>query len=322
VTRYVAHRLLQMAPLLLGVTFLAFAIVNLVPGSPVARFQEGQRLRQTDLERLERAYGLDRPWPVRYVAWLGDLVRGDLGVSFTNGRPVADRIRAALPDTLLLTGTAFTVALLIAVPLGIAAAARRNSWLDRTVTVGSVTAYAMPTFWLGLLLIIVFAVKFREWGLPALPVGKARDLRGDSGLLDRVAHLVLPAAALGLAQLAGWTRYVRAATLEALAQDHVQAARARGLRERAVLLRHAFRTALLPIVTLVALAVPELFAGTFVVETLFAWNGLGRLTVEAALGNDYPQVMGAVLVFAALTMVANLAADVAYTLLDPRVRYG
>jgi peptide/nickel transport system permease protein len=319
-TRIVLHRLLQMPPLLLGVTFLTFAIVNLVPGTPVANLALSPRLQAAAVERIQRNLGLDQPWPVRYATWLGNLLRGDLGLSLTNGAPVASRILAVLPNTLLLTTTALAFALLVAVPLGIAAAARRNSWFDRAVTVGSVAAYALPVFWLGLLLILLFAVKFREWGLPALPVGKARDLRGGGGLLDRLEHLVLPALTLGLVQLAGWTRYVRSATLEALQQEYVVAARAKGLSERSVLLRHAFRSALLPLVTLVGLAIPDLFAGAVITETVFAWNGLGRLTVEAAQGNDHTLVTGTVLMLAALTMLANLAADITYALLDPRIR--
>jgi peptide/nickel transport system permease protein len=318
--RYVLHRLLQMVPLLLGVTFLAFAIVNLVPGSPMTHLTLGRHIRADALARIERDLGLDTPWPVRYLAWLGDMVGGDLGLSLANGMPVADRIVAVLPNTLLLTGTALGFALICAVPLGIAAAARQNSWFDRVVTVGSVAAYALPIFWLGLLLLLLFAVKFREWGLPALPVGKTRDLRGETGFLDQLEHLILPALTLGLVQLAGWIRYVRSATLEALHQEYVVAARAKGLAERVVLLRHAFRSALLPLVALVGLAIPELFAGAVVVETLFAWNGLGRLTVQAAQGNDYTLVMGTVLMLATLTMLANLAADVTSALLDPRTR--
>jgi len=318
--RYVLHRLVQTVPLLLGVTFLAFAIVNLIPGSPMTHLTLGRHLRAEAIARIERDLGLDEPWPVRYLAWLRAALRGDLGLSLANGAPVTDRILTVLPNTLLLTGTALVFALLCAVPLGLIAATKHNSWLDRVVTIGSVAAYALPIFWLGLLLLLLFAVKFREWGLPALPVGKVRDLRGATGLLDRLEHLILPAITLGLVQLAGWTRYVRSATLEALQQEYVVAARAKGLTERAVLLRHAFRSALLPLVTLVGLVIPELFAGAVVVETLFAWNGVGQLTVQAAQGNDYTLVMGTVLMLATVTILANLAADVASALLDPRTR--
>jgi peptide/nickel transport system permease protein len=317
---FVLRRLLQMVPLLLGVTFLTFAIVNLVPGSPIAHLSLSSRLRPEAVARIERNLGLDQPWPVRYLRWLGDLLRGDLGLSLTNGTPVADRILTVLPNTLLLTTTALAFALLCAGPLGIAAAARRNSGFDRLVTIGSVATYALPIFWLGLLLILLFAVKFRDWGLPALPIGKTHDLRGGGGFLDRVEHLILPALTLGLVQLAGWTRYVRSATLEALQHEYVVAARAKGLAERSVLLGHAFRSALIPLVTLVGLTIPELFAGAVITETLFAWNGLGRLSVEAAQGNDHTLVMGTVLMLGALTMLANLGADVACALLDPRIR--
>jgi len=321
VTAYIVKRLLQMIPLLLGVTFLTFAIVSFVPGSPISSLQLNPRARPEDLERIRQNLGLDRPWYERYFVWLSDVVQGDLGLSLTNFTPVTDRILGVLPNTLLLTATALVIALLVSVPLGVAAAVRHNSLFDHITTI-LVTAFAaIPSFWLALLMIILFAVKFDDWGLPTLPAQGMQDLRGETGLLDRIEHLVLPASALALAQIAGWTRFIRSSMLETVNMDYVRTARSKGLAERAVIYRHAFRNAMLPLVTLVGLALPELFGGAYLIEQIFAWNGLGRLAFNATQSNDYTLIMGATLLFALLTMLGNLFADVVYALADPRIRY-
>ncbi len=319
--RFVITRLLQMIPLLIGITFLTFAIVNLVPGSPVSRYEFNPRARPEDIERIKRNLGLDQPWPVRYVQWLGNVARGDLGISLVNYTPVRARILNVLPNTLLLTTTSLVFALLLSIPVGIYAAVKRNSWFDNVSTVGSIATFAMPSFWLGLLLILLFAVKFYEWGLPSLPVGGTRTLRGETGFLDRLQHLILPALALGLVQLAAWMRYIRSSMLEVIRQDFVRTAQAKGLRDRVVLYSHAFRNALLPLITLVGLSIPELFGGAVIIEQVFAWNGVGRLINDAAQSSDYTLIMGAVLMLAVLTLLANLLADVLYAILDPRIRY-
>lgn len=319
--RFILRRLLQMVPLLLGITFLTFAIVNLVPGSPVAAIEFNPRATPEDVARIKENLGLDRPWPERYVYWLGDLIQGDLGISLINYTPVSVRILNVLPNTLLLTTTALALALGLAIPLGVQAAVRRNSGFDYVLNVATTVLFAMPTFWLGLLLILLFAVKFNDWGLPSLPVGGMRDLRGESGVLDRIRHLILPAVTLAAVQLASWTRYVRSSLLEVIRLDFVRTAEAKGLRDRAVLYGHAFRNALLPLVTLVGLTLPDLFGGALLVEQIFAWNGIGRLAFDAAMSSDYTLIMGTVLMFAVLTLVANLLADIAYACLDPRIRY-
>jgi peptide/nickel transport system permease protein len=320
-TVLIVRRLLQMIPLLLGVSFLTFAIVNLVPGNPVQSLQFNPRTRPEDIERIRHNLGLDRPWYQRYFVWLSDVVRGDLGLSLTNSTPVRDRLLGVLPNTLLLTGVSLGLALAVAVPLGVFSAVKRNSVFDHVTTILATAFSAIPSFWLALLLIILFAVKFREWGLPALPVNGTRDLRGESGVLDRIEHLILPALALALVQIAGWTRFIRSAMLESIRQDYVRTAEAKGLPRRAVIYAHAFRNALIPLVTLVGLAVPELFGGAYLIEQIFAWNGAGRLTYQAAQSSDYTLIMGATLMFAILTMLGNLAADVVYAVADPRIRY-
>jgi len=321
VGRFVLQRLIQMVPLLLGITFLTFAIVNLVPGSPIARVEMNPRATPADVERIKENLGLDRPWPERYVYWLGDVIQGDLGISLINYTPVTDRIFNVLPNTLLLTGTSLILALGLAIPLGLRAAVMRNSPFDHTLNVLTTVLFAMPTFWFGLLLILLFAVQFNQWGFPALPVGGTQDLRGESGVVDRIQHLILPAVALAGVQLASWTRYIRSSVLEVIRLDFVRTAEAKGLRQRAVLYGHAFRNAVLPLVTLVGLTLPELFGGALLIERIFAWNGIGRLAYDAALSSDYTLIMGTVLMFAVLTIFANLAADIAYALLDPRIRY-
>jgi peptide/nickel transport system permease protein len=319
--RYVIRRILIMIPLLFGITLMVFAIINLAPGSPMAEFEANPRMSPKDIERIANNLGLNEPWYKRYVIWVGNLLQGDLGYSYINGASVTKQILTVLPNTLLLTLSATFFALIFAVPLGIYAAVRRNSLFDNVIYVVASAAAAIPTFWLGFLAIILFAVKFNEWGLPSFPVGGTKDFRGESGLLDRIHHLILPAFSLGLLSLAGWLLYIRASMLEVIRQDYIRTANAKGLGERVVLYGHAFRNALLPLVTLIGLTLPELFSGAFLIETIFAWNGMGRLSVNAATSSDYTVIMGTFLLFAVLTLVANLLADVAYALIDPRVKF-
>jgi peptide/nickel transport system permease protein len=319
---YIVRRLLQIVPLLLGVTFLTFAIVNLLPGSPVSSLQMNPKARPEDIERIRQNLGLDQPWYERYFSWLSDVLHGDLGLSLTNFTPVTDRILGVLPNTLLLTCTALTLALLIAIPLGVLSAVKHNSIFDQVTTLLVTALAAIPSFWLALLLVILFAVQFKEWGLPYLPASGMQDLRGDSGILDRIEHLILPASALAVVQIAGWTRFIRSSMLETIGQDYIRTAHAKGLSERTVIYGHAFRNALLPLVTLVGLALPEVFGGAYLIEQIFAWNGLGRLTLDATRSNDYTMIMGATLFFAVLTMLGNLLADVLYHVADPRIRPG
>ncbi|HEY8445918.1 MAG TPA: ABC transporter permease [Thermomicrobiales bacterium] len=198
---------------------------------------------------------------------------------------------------------------------------KRNTWFDNVVYAVANAIGAIPSFWLGLLLIILFAVKFREWGLPGFPSGGTHNLRGGGDLLDRLHHLILPTVTLGIVSLASWLLYIRSAMLEVIRQDYVRTAYAKGLRDRAVLYGHAFRNALLPLITLVGLTIPELFAGAVVTESIFAWNGVGRLTVTSATNFDYTVVMGTVMMLATLTLLSNLLADILYAVADPRIRY-
>ncbi len=319
-TAYILRRVLQMIPLILGVTFLTFALINLIPGSPVQRLRDNPKIRPEAAIELEKQLGLDKPWPVRYVSWLSDLARGNLGVSMYNRLPVADRIWSVIPNTLLLAVVSLTLALLVAVPLGVYSAVRHGTLFDRSASVGAVALYAMPDFWLALLLVIVFALKFKEMGLPALPVGGMTDPRGGGDLRDRLEHLILPVMALSLVQIGSWSAFFRSSMLETLSQEYVRTARGKGLPNRSVMYVHAFKNAFLPLITIVGLALPGLFGGAFIIETIFAWPGMGRLTIEAVGRRDYTMIMATTLMFSVLTMASNLIADVLYATLDPRIR--
>jgi peptide/nickel transport system permease protein len=320
VTAYIIRRLLQMIPILLGVTFLSFALINLMPGSPVLKLRDNPKIRPEAAIELEKQLGLDKPWPERYVTWLRDLAHGDLGVSLYNRLPVANRIWAVIPNTLLLSVLSLTFALIVAVPLGVYAAVRHRSLFDHVAMVSGVAMYAIPGVWLALVLVWVFALKAKELGLPSLPVGGMTDPRGGGDLLDRTKHLILPMIALSLDQIGGWSAIIRSSMLEVLSNDFVRTAKSKGLSDRVVYYVHAFKPAFITLLTLVGLALPGLIGGAIIIETIFAWPGMGRLTFEAIGRRDYTMIMATTLMFAVLTMISNLLTDVAYVMLDPRIR--
>jgi peptide/nickel transport system permease protein len=316
---FIIRRLIQMIPLLIGVTLITFVIIN-AAGSPLSDIEFNPRVTPEDRERIRENLGLNDPIGERYFVWVSNVLQGDLGYSLINFRPVTDRIQEVLVNTLLLSGTSLIISLLIAVPLGIYAAVHRNSVIDRIVNVLAVAGYAIPTVWLGLMLIIIFSVKFNEWGYYSLPVGGVRDLRGGGNLADRIEHLILPITALVIPQVAGWLFYIRSNMLEVIRQDYVRTAQAKGLGGRTVLYRHAFRNAMIPLVTLLGLSLPDLFAGALIVENVFAYPGMGRLAITAINDKDHTLVMGITLVFAFMVMIGNLLADVLYAVVDPRIR--
>ncbi|MBA2597207.1 MAG: ABC transporter permease [Chloroflexota bacterium] len=319
-TAYILRRLLAMIPILFGVTFLTFAMINLIPGSPVLRLRDNPKIRPEAAIELERQLGLDKPWPERYVTWLGDLAHGDLGVSLYNRLPVADRIWSVIPNTLLLAVLSLVFALVIAVPLGVYAAVKHRSLFDNIATVSGVAMFAIPDVWLALVLVWVFALKAKDLGLPSLPVGGMVDPRGGGDFGDRVKHLILPMVALSLAQIGGWSAIIRSSMLEVLSNDFVRTAKAKGLSDRVVYYVHAFKPAFITLLTLVGLALPGLIGGAIIIETIFAWPGMGRLTFEAIGRRDYTMIMATTLMFAVLTMASNLLTDVMYVSLDPRIR--
>ncbi len=317
---YLVRRLLMLIPLLIGITLVTFVLANEVPGSPVANLEMNPSARPADVQRIKEQLGLDQPLMLRYAQWLGHLSHGDLGLSLTTYRPVSRTIFEKLPNTLLLTGSALLLSLLISLPLGIVCATRRNMFVDRALAFMSTGGIAVPTFWLGMMLIVLFSVSFHRWGLPSLPAGGMYSLHGGGSLGDRVAHLVLPAVTLAFVQTAVWFQYIRTQMIEVLQQDFMRVASAKGLSHRAVILRHGLRASLPPLITLLALEIPTLFSGAVVIEEIFSWNGIGRLIVDSTMKRDYTVVMGTVLVISTITILANVAADVACAAVDPTLR--
>jgi peptide/nickel transport system permease protein len=320
-SRFIARRLLQTIPLVIGITILTFALANLVPGSPVSNLELDPGTSPEDVERIRANLGLDEPLHVRYFVWVTNVFQGDFGLSLRSHRPVLTIVMERLPNTLLLTATALVLSLLFSIPVGVYAALKRNSWFDQFATMGAVAGVAVPNFWLGLMMILLFSVMFREWGLPALPSGGAYTVGTGGDLVDRIQHLIMPAIVLAFAQTASWTRYIRSQMIEILRQDYMRSAQAKGLQDHIVTFRHGLRNALLPLVTLLALDIPTLFSGAVITEVIFSWPGLGRLIVDATFQRDYTVIMGTVVIISVLTILANLVADVMYAVLDPRIRY-
>ena len=323
---FIARRLLGAIPLVLGIATIIFFVVNLAPGDVTQRFMSPGMLPET-AEQIRVNLGLDQPIPVRYVRWLGALARGDLGYSFEENRPVLDIIQEILPNTLVLSVSAIGVAFILGILLGVVQAVRQYSLVDSIASVVGLFFYSMPSFWLALMMVLVFGyfafqgqwpIYFPPSGMQSVnyafldPLGK---------LQDRLWHLTLPATSLALVLAAGIARYTRTSMLEVIRQDFVRTARAKGLSEPVVILRHALRNALLPVITLLGIYLPFLFSGTVFIESVFAWPGMGKLVVDAILGRDYPVIMGGTLVFAMMVVVGNLVADVLYAVVDPRIRY-
>lgn len=298
---------------LLLVSTITFAIMMAAPGGP--SLLADPKLSVAERAAIETRLGLDQPATVQYTRWLGRAVRGDLGASFLYQTSSLATIGARLPQTLLLAGTALLLTIGVGIPLGISAAARPGSFLDRFVTLSSGIALAVPAFWLGLMSILVFAVWAR-----ALPAGGAVTEGDVVGLADRVRHLLLPALVLAAAGCAEVVRYTRSAARTTLALPFIQAARARGISPRRILWRHVLPHALLSVVTVIGLQLPRLVGGAAITETVFSWPGMGRLGVEAALGRDYPLVMAVTLVVSAGVVIASIVADVTQMLMDPRIR--
>jgi peptide/nickel transport system permease protein len=324
--RYLARRLLAALPVLALVLTVTFAGLHLAPGDPV-RLYLGPGADAAAAAELRHAVGLDRPLPVQYLAWLADFVRGDWGTSIAQHRPVARVLRDALGPTILLAGLSLLLTYLLGLATGALQAVRRRSALDTGITAITSVLQAFPAYVLALGLVLVFAYGSALWGWPAglrLPAIGAESVAADfltpaQRFADRFRHLLLPVLTLTVIGAAGMARFTRASLVDALRQPFVAAARSRGLSERRVLVRHALRTALLPVVTLLGLQLPALFSGVVFVEAIFAWPGMGRVAVQAVLARDYPVVMAVTAVYAVLVVIGNLIADALAALLDPRV---
>jgi peptide/nickel transport system permease protein len=314
--RFTAIRLIEIAAMLVLMSFVIYALIGLMPGDPIDLMRQADpRVSAADVARLKAVYGLDQPLFARYLDWARRALAGDLGYSRLFAAPVWSALVPRLGNSLLLMGSSFVLALALALGLGTAAARRPNSRLDAAVNLVCFAGVSMPTFWLALILILLFAAGL-GW-LPASGIATA----GASDLADRLRHLVLPVATLTLASIGGYTRYVRAAMREALAQDHIRTARAKGASEARVILHHALPSALIPLTTILALSFGGLVSGALVTETMFAYPGMGKLIFDAVMGNDYNLALAALLLATVVTMLANLAADLAYGWLDPRVSY-
>jgi peptide/nickel transport system permease protein len=301
---FIAARLLTLVPVVLVVSFVAFLVLTLTPGDP-ARLMLGDNATAEGIAQVRRDYGLDQPLVVQYLAFLANAARGDFGRSYATNTPVAPELARRFLNTVQLALLAFLLALLVGLPLGILAALKRNSWLDHVMRVAVLVFVSIPVFWLGILLIYVFSVNL-HW-LPSF--GK-----------DKPESVILPMISLSAYSLALLVRMTRASMLEVLDQDYLRTAVAKGLRMRAVVMGHAFKNALIPIVTLIGLQVGFLMTGAVLIETVFAWPGIGKYMVDALFGRDYPVIRACILLFSVIFLVVNLFVDLAYVAIDPRIR--
>ncbi len=310
-SRFIARRLVQSAIVLLGVTLVVFLLLQLVPGDPV-RLALGTRYDQATYDALRARSGLDQPLVLQYLHYIGHALTGDLGVSFRSGRPVTSIVVERLPATLSLAVTAVLLAVVVAFPLGVLSGIRSGSWLDHTARVFSQFGVSVPDFWMGIMGILLFTGVL-GWLPPSGYVSLTEDP------VQWASHVILPAATVGLVTASILTRFIRSAVLEVLAEDYIRTADGKGLRRRLVVTRHVLRNAMIPVVTVVAVQLASLLGGVIVIEVLFAWPGIGRLTYDSVQARDYPVLQGAVLFVAALFLLINLLVDVLYARLDPRI---
>jgi peptide/nickel transport system permease protein len=312
---YVAKRIGFAALMLVGVSMILFTIMRLAPGGPEAVLIGGE-FSQDAAKQIRQRLGLDRPLAFQYAAWAAAALRGDLGRSFKTGDAVTTLILDRLGPTLVLTGSALVFALVVAIPLGVLAAVRRGSIWDTIGSSVSLFGVSFPSFWLGIMLILLFSEV-----LGLLPASGLSEYGRERDVATRIRHLILPTLTLGLIQMAAFMRFTRSSLLEVLRQDYVRTARAKGLPGTRVVWRHALRNALIPVVTVVGLSLPTLVGGAVLTETVFAWPGIGRLAVGAVFERDYPVIMGVNLMVAAVVIIANLVTDLAYSVIDPRISY-
>ncbi|MBM4409246.1 MAG: ABC transporter permease [Chloroflexi bacterium] len=316
--RYVLRRLIISVPTLLGISAVIFFVLALAPGDPLAQFANNPEVPVEVRERVRASLGLDQPPAVRYVHWLGQVAQGDLGFSFASRSSVTDLILQRLPNTLAVIGMAYLIGIIVAIPLGTLIAVKRYSLIDHFVTSIAFVGFSVPSFFTGLLLILIFAVNLR-W-LPFIydSTVVVADL---PSLGKQLRQSIMPITVLAFFYAATLTRYVRAEVLENLPQDYVRTARAKGLRERAAVVRHVLRNSLIPVITLVALGLPHVFTGAVITESIFSVPGIGQLLILSIVNSDTPVVMAVTFIFAVLVVVFNLVADALYAVADPRIRY-
>lgn len=317
-TQYIIRRTLIAIPTLLVISFVIFAILALAPGDPLAQFALNPAIPESTRELIRTQFGLDQPWPVRYVRWISSLAQGDWGWSFNSRSPVIDIIWQRLPQTLQVVGLAYVIAVLIAIPIGIISAVKQYSIFDNVATFFSFVGFSVPSFFTGLILILVFAVNLKWF---PIVYSTTLDVNSWATFWQQVRQMILPITVLVIQQTAALTRFMRSSMLDNLNLDYVRTARAKGLNDRVVVLRHVLTNSLIPVVTLIALGIPTIFAGAIVTENLFRVNGLGALLITSINNSDTPVVMAITFIFAILTVFFNLIADILYGVLDPRVRY-
>jgi peptide/nickel transport system permease protein len=316
---FIIRRLLYAIPTLIGISIITFAIARLAPGDPIRLFTFGIRdFTQADYERLLHVYGLDQPMPVQYLNWIWGALHGNFGESLIYHRESFTMLLERVPNTLVLAGAALLLQLVIGVPLGVLAAFKRGTWVDGAIRVFGVVGHAVPAFWLGLILIIVFAVQLR-W-LPSIGVLTVGHDQLD--ILDRFKHLILPSFVLALTGIANYSRILRTETLDVLSQDFVRTAHAKGLKDRTVVFTHALRNALIPVVTTLGGILAGLVGGALVIEQVFSWPGVGQFTFQAAIAKDYPIVQAGVMFTSTLLVISYLLRDLTYAIVDPRIKAG
>lgn len=321
--KYIIKRILMMIPMLFGISLIMFVIMHLAPGDPASiRYGLNPEVSDTAREAFSSMYGLDKPIIVQYFMWLKRLVFLDFGRSLIDDRLVIAKVMAHLPATLFLQLCSITLIFLLAVPIGIISAVKRNSFFDRAATVFVFIGYAMPTFWLAILLVFIFSFKLGWLPVSGMRPWYVQYLDAGSQVKDLLMHIALPLLATAFGGLAALSRYARSSMVEVMRENYVLTARAKGLRERRVILVHVLGNALLPIVTILGLTLPVLISGSFIFETIFAWPGMGRLGYEAIMSYDYPVVMGVGVMATLLTLVGIFLSDVAYVMIDPRIRLG
>ena len=318
-TGFIIRRTLQAIPILLGASTLIFILMHAAPGDPTSMYLRPD-IDPAVVEQMRKNLGLDQPVHVQYVRWLTSFAKGDFGYSFSQKRAIVDIIKDTLPNTMLLSGIALLIIFAVGVVIGTIQAVRQYSWVDNVATIGAFFFYSMPSFWFGLMLILLLSYKL-QW-LPASQMTSVNFefLPTSEQWLDRLKHLIMPAVALGIGGAASVARYMRSGMLEQVRQDYVRTARAKGLSERVVIFKHAMRNALIPIITLLGLYLPFLVGGAVLIETIFAWPGIGRLIVTAIFQRDYPVVLATAFVSAIVVVLGSFIADVLYTVVDPRVR--
>jgi peptide/nickel transport system permease protein len=313
--KFIFRRFLQAIPLIIGVSIIGFGLMHLAPGGPLAVYTLNPTIQAQDIERIKVALGLDQPVHIQYLKWAAGMFSGTWGNTFFGGRPVLHVIVERVPATFVLMLSALSLAIILGTAIGMLGAVKRYSLFDYLATTGALFALSFPTFWFGLMAIYLFAVKLR-W----LPSGGMYELGNEGDPIDLLIHLALPTLVLALVLVATWSRYARSSFLEVIHQDYIRTARAKGLVERDVMLKHAFPNAVVPLIALFGIQLPTLFSGALVTETIFGWPGMGRLFVDSLTMKEYPVLMGMMMFTALFVIVGNLLADIGIALVDPRVR--